>query len=52
MENNGLQDGVGPDVMSPASELNKYSNMEYNNKYHNLLMNGNISTLQNHRFQN
>ena len=31
MENNGLLDGLGIAVMLPASILNQYSNMEYNN---------------------
>ena len=47
MKNNGLQDGVGIDVMLPASALNQYSNMEYNNEHHNLPSNGNISTSNN-----
>ena len=42
-ENNGLQDGVGIYVMLPASSLNQYDNMEYTNKHHKLLSNGNIS---------
>ena len=47
MENNGLTDGIGIDVMLPAYALNKYTNMEYNNENHNLLRNGNISTSNN-----
>ena len=31
MENNGLPDGFGIGVMLPASTLNPYANMEYNN---------------------
>ena len=31
MEKNGLLDGVGIDAMLPASTLDKYANMEYNN---------------------
>ena len=47
MENNGLPDGVGIDVMLPASTLNQYSYMEYNNEHYNLLINGYISALNN-----
>ena len=39
MENNGLLNGVGIDVMLPISRLNQHANMLYNN---NLLRNGNI----------
>ena len=42
MEDNGLPDGVGIDVMLPASALNQYINMEYNNEHNKLLINGNI----------
>ena len=44
MENNGLQDYVGIDVILPAPALNQYYNIEYNNEHQNLLINGNIST--------
>ena len=30
--------------MLPASTMNQYANMEYNNKHNNLLINGNITT--------
>ena len=43
-ENNGLSDGVDIDYMLPASTLNQYFNMEYNNGHHNLQSNGKIST--------
>ena len=43
-ENNGLPDGVDIDYMLPASTLNQYFNMEYNNGHHNLQSNGKIST--------
>ena len=42
-----MPDGVDIDDMLPAFELNKYANMEYNNKQHNLKRNGNISTPKN-----
>ena len=42
MEKNGLLDGVGIDAMLPASTLDKYANMEYNNEPNKLLSNGNI----------
>ena len=44
MKNNRLPDGVGIDIMLPASSLSQYYNLKYNNKYHNLLRNGNIPT--------
>ena len=44
IENNALPDGVRIDIMLPASTLNQYANMEYNNKHHNLFRNCNIST--------
>ena len=44
MGSNGLPYGVGIDFILPASALNQYTNMEYNNEYHNLQNNGNIST--------
>ena len=47
MENNGFPDGVGIDVMLPASVLNQYANTEYNNENHNLLRYDNISTPNN-----
>ena len=50
-ENNVLPDGVGIDIMLPASTLNQYANMEYNNEHHNLFRNFNISTSKNHQFQ-
>ena len=43
-KNNGLPDVVDIDDMSPASALNQYCNMEYNNVYHNFQSNGNIYT--------
>ena len=42
MENSELPDGIVVDVMLPASALNQYYNMEYNNEHHNLFSNGNI----------
>ena len=44
MENNGLQGGVGIDVMLPVSTLNRNSNMKFNTENHKLLTNGKIST--------
>ena len=42
MENNGLPDGFGIDVVLTIFIMNQYSNVEYNNKHHNLLRNGKI----------
>ena len=42
--NNGLPDGVCIDVILTPSALDQYVNIEYNNEYHNLHSNGNIST--------
>ena len=42
MENDGLPYCVGVGSLLPASTLNQYSNIEYNNEHHNLLINGNI----------
>ena len=42
MENNGFPDGVVIDVVLPASALNQYDNMEYNNEHNKLLSNGSI----------
>ena len=47
MENNGLHDVVGVDVVLSTSTLNQYDNMEYNNEHHNVFSNGNISTPNN-----
>ena len=44
MENIGLQDGVGVNVMLPASTLNQYTNTEHNDEHHDLWRNGNIET--------
>ena len=44
MEIIGLPDGVGIDNMLPASAVNQYLNIEYNNGNHNLQINGYIST--------
>ena len=46
-ENNGLPDGVYIGDMLPASKLNQYVNIEYNNEHHNFQRNGNISTSYN-----
>ena len=46
-ENIGLPDGVYIDDMFPPSAPIQYVNMEYNNKHHNLQINGEISTSNN-----
>ena len=40
MENSVLQDGIDIGVMLPESALQQYSNLEDNNEYHYLSMNG------------
>ena len=45
--NIGLLDGVYIDDMLPASAPNQYVNLKYNNEYHNLQSNRNISTSNN-----
>ena len=47
MENIGLLYGVGIYDMLPASALDQYVNMEYNNYRHNLQRNNNISASNN-----
>ena len=44
IEHNGWPYSARIDVMLPASMLNQYDNMECNNKHHNLLSHGDIST--------
>ena len=44
MEYNGLQDGVGIDVMFPASTLHQYENIELNNDSKSPFMNVKIPT--------
>ena len=44
---NGLQDGVGIDVMLPLSTMNQYENTKYKNEDYDLLRNGNIPTPNN-----
>ena len=45
--NDRLPDGVDIDDVSPASALNQYLNMKYNNEHHNLKRKVNISTSNN-----
>ena len=47
MESTGLHYGVDFDFMLPASTLHQYSNMEYNDEYNYLFINGTISTSNN-----
>ena len=46
-ENNALPDGIDLDYIAPASALNQYVNMEYNNENNKLLSNNKISTSKN-----
>ena len=40
IEDTGLQDGLGIDVMLPESTIHQCANIEYNNEYNNPLVNG------------